>query len=217
MGPSATDAAHETTDACGALGQMCCAEYACDDGLGCIGISLTPPSLHTCDHCGYKDGPCCHARPFCAEGLACGVDLGLGTTDERCHDIPDGASCITSCEQPGGQYCGPIGNGCGKLVECGECARPGFTCGGSGIHSVCGAAPDSGACAPTKCEAPNGRYCGLIGDGCGSVVDCGSCGEGVMCGGSGVPNLCDDSRDGDSPRKPPPPLPPEEPPPPNMR
>jgi hypothetical protein len=33
--------------------------------------------------------------------------------------------------------------------------------------------------------------CGLIGDGCGGVLDCGPCTEaGESCGGAGVPNQC---------------------------
>src|SRR5262245_55814949 len=60
------------------------------------------------------------------------------------------------CNPTGAQYCGKIGNSCGTRTDCGNCKQPGFTCGGSGIPNVCGAAPDSGVCEPTVCSQPAG-------------------------------------------------------------
>ena len=34
------------------------------------------------------------------------------------------------------------------------------------------------------------RYCGIISDGCGDVVDCGFCNGTAVCGGAGVANVC---------------------------
>jgi hypothetical protein len=33
--------------------------------------------------------------------------------------------------------CGPAGNGCGGLLDCGECVN-GLTCGGGGVPGKCG-------------------------------------------------------------------------------
>ena len=63
-----------------------------------------------------------------------------------------------------GANCGPMGDGCGGVVQCGSCTAP-KTCGGGGMPSVCGG--DSG-CAPKTC-ASAGVNCGPIGDGCGNV------------------------------------------------
>ncbi len=58
----------------------------------------------------------------------------------------DAASCITPDIPPGcvprtcaqaGANCGPIGDGCGNIVECGACTAP-DTCGGAGQANVCG-------------------------------------------------------------------------------
>ena len=39
--------------------------------------------------------------------------------------------------------------------------------------------------------ASGGRWCGLVGDGCGDTIDCGVCtGPGEACGRAGVPNVC---------------------------
>ncbi|HMI88029.1 MAG TPA: hypothetical protein VK550_28290 [Polyangiaceae bacterium] len=46
------------------------------------------------------------------------------------------------------------------------------------------------ACPTSTCAPPNGRYCGVVGDGCGGSVDCGSCPSGQVCGAR-VPNVCD--------------------------
>ncbi len=44
-------------------------------------------------------------------------------------------------------------------------------------------------CVPGTC-GKLGAECGLIGDGCGDIIDCGPCPEGETCGGGGIPNMC---------------------------
>src|SRR5439155_5466289 len=92
-----------------------------------------------------------------------------------------------ACQQAGGRYCGKIGDGCGKTLDCGDCTS-GLTCGGGGTPGVCGAA--AGACTPLSCQQPGGQYCGKIGDGCGKALDCGACPAGQTCGGAGTANVC---------------------------
>lgn len=101
----------------------------------------------------------------------------------------DAGACAT-CSPGGGQYCGVIGDNCGGKLECGECTQPGYSCGGRGIEHVCGGDPDQGACTLNTCEQENGRYCGIVGDGCGGELDCGDCPAGQECGAAGLPNLC---------------------------
>jgi hypothetical protein len=79
--------------------------------------------------------------------------------------------------------CGPAGDGCGNVIQCGSCG-PGQTCGGGGIPSVCG----TPMCTPKTC-AQLGFNCGPQGDGCGGSLMCGSCGPGETCGGGG-PGMC---------------------------
>jgi hypothetical protein len=80
--------------------------------------------------------------------------------------------------------CGPAGNGCGGVIQCGNCTPP-QTCGGGGTPFVCGGP----TCTPTTCQAQNAQ-CGQIGDGCGGVLNCGNCPNGQSCGGGGAPNQC---------------------------
>src|SRR5207237_346544 len=94
-----------------------------------------------------------------------------------------------TCQQANGKYCGIVGDGCGGQMDCGGCAGA-QTCGGDGVPNLCGSAPDSGACTPTLCTTPNGKYCGVVGDGCGGQLDCGGCSGGLTCGGAGTPNVC---------------------------
>ncbi|HMJ52841.1 MAG TPA: hypothetical protein VK540_12220 [Polyangiaceae bacterium] len=104
-------------------------------------------------------------------------------SDRATVDIGD-ASCIATCRPAGGQYCGRIGTGCGGTLDCGiTCDVPGYTCGGNGTPNVCGALPDSGACTPTECNhGEAGKYCGVVGNGCGGGIDCGGCPNGLVCG-----------------------------------
>ncbi|MFO0572498.1 MAG: hypothetical protein U1A78_00725 [Polyangia bacterium] len=44
-------------------------------------------------------------------------------------------------------------------------------------------------CTPKTC-AQLGYNCGMQGDGCGGVINCGSCTSPQICGGSGVPGVC---------------------------
>ena len=77
----------------------------------------------------------------------------------------------------GGKYCGRIGDGCGRTIDC-TCAAP-QTCGGTGITNVCG----DPNCVPITCNPTGGgQYCGTIGNGCGKALDCpATCAGGVAC------------------------------------
>ena len=54
--------------------------------------------------------------------------------------------------------------------------------GGDRPMIVLDAGPEGGGCTPTvTCTPPNGRYCGVIGNGCFATIDCGACPTGQMC------------------------------------
>ncbi len=97
---------------------------------------------------------------------------------------------VTTCTAPqtcaaANASCGPIGDGCDGVLECGACVAP-ETCGGGGEPSVCGG--DAG-CVPLTC-ADASSACGQVGDGCGGLLDCGGCPAPETCGGGGTPGLC---------------------------
>jgi hypothetical protein len=120
---------------------------------------------------------------------------GAMTAQEKLLEfmIFDLASCIApdqppmcmpqTCAQAGAQ-CGPAGDGCGGLLDCGPCPA-GQTCGGGGQPSVCGAP----TCTPKTCQDQN-IHCGPAGDGCGNLIQCGACPAGQTCGGGGQPGVC---------------------------
>jgi hypothetical protein len=83
--------------------------------------------------------------------------------------------------------CGPIGDGCGNVVQCGTCdATKGETCGGGGVPSACG----KPACTPLSC-ADNGATCGIAADGCGGQTpSCGTCNTAIGESCNGVPSKC---------------------------
>lgn len=103
------------------------------------------------------------------------------------------AACVprTSCTALG-LNCGPIGDGCGGMLNCGTCTPPAI-CGGGGTPSVCGGTigPDGGlpTCTPLNCSQ-QGIGCGPAGDGCGNTLSCGSCTGTQTCGGGGLLGVC---------------------------
>jgi hypothetical protein len=116
----------------------------------------------------------------CTGGLNCGGD---GTPNVCGEGICEARSCADQ-----GFDCGYAGDGCGDILDCGTCQSP-ETCGGGGTPSVCGD-PDDGGCQRLSCQA-QGMECGLGGDGCGGIIDCGSCpGFDDICGGDGQPSVC---------------------------
>jgi hypothetical protein len=70
------------------------------------------------------------------------------------------------------------------MITCGTGTCPANqTCGGGGVPNVCG-------CTPTTCTA-QGKNCGMISDGCGNMLNCGStCPANQTCGGGGTANVC---------------------------
>jgi hypothetical protein len=110
-------------------------------------------------------------------GGAIGGATGTGGSIAIATDGGSDAMCTPSvtCTPAGGQYCGKIGNGCkGGSLDCGACAGDGVCTAG-----LCVGGP---SCQRFTC-APGGaaKYCGTIGDGCGSKLDCGVCATGEVC------------------------------------
>src|SRR5262249_12400650 len=151
------------------------------DSGACQQLSCKPASGQYCgvvgNGCGGKMD--CGA---CPQGLTCGANGISGL----CGQTSDAGACVkTQCQQPGGKYCGTVGDGCGGVVDCGGCSA-GLTCGGAGTAGVCGAAPDAGTCPVTSCQQTNGKYCGVVGNGCGGEQDCGGCSSPASCGGDSL-------------------------------
>jgi hypothetical protein len=101
--------------------------------------------------------------------------------------VPDsgntGSCTKRNCEQLAAE-CGPQGDGCGGVIECGDCKAP-EVCGAGG-PSKCGN-PNPG-CTPKTCAQLN-VDCGPQGNGCGGVIQCGDCDAGEICGGR-APSRC---------------------------
>ena len=56
------------------------------------------------------------------------------------------------------------------MLDCGGCQAP-ATCAGRGVAGVCG----DPNCKPITCmPAGGGQYCGVVGDGCGGTLNCGT-------------------------------------------
>ncbi len=133
-----------------------------------------------------------HGSDGGAGGLDGGGSSGAGGADgglDGGHGVSgggglDGGCGLRSCATAHAN-CGPIGDGCGGVLQCGSCTAP-ETCGGGGVPSVCGG---HAGCLPRSCAEAKAT-CGPVADGCGGLLQCGSCQPPESCGGAGVSNVC---------------------------
>jgi hypothetical protein len=182
------------SDGCGGLIQSC--------GM------CTPPQ--TCGgggvpgQCGAPDGGSCTPLTCQDQNINCGPagdgcggliqSCGMCTPPQTCGGggvpgqcgAPDGGNCQPKTCADQNLTCGPAGDGCGNLLQCGTCTPP-ATCGGGGTPGQCGS-PDGGTCKPMTC--PPAQQCGQASDGCGNVLNCGTCTPPETCGGGGTPGKC---------------------------
>ena len=114
-----------------------------------------------------------------------GGGVGGGLSGAGGGGTQDDAGCgLVTCSSTTAT-CGPIGDGCGALLECGTCSAP-QTCGGGGVLSQCGG---DGGCVPVTC-AQLGAQCGPMSNRCGGLLECGDCALPLTCGGGGIPSRC---------------------------
>jgi hypothetical protein len=170
-------------DGCG--GTLTCADCptgsVCSDGV-CISGCTPAASCPTGITCGvYSDG--CGGTISCGPACGGGTTCGGGGTPGVCGSSDANACVPQAC--PPSIKCGPTGDGCGGVEDCGDCTPP-LTCGGGGTPGVCGA-PN---CTPKTC-ADLGANCGQVADGCGGLTAvCGTCTGSATCGGGGTANVC---------------------------
>jgi hypothetical protein len=170
-------------------------------GLGDVVLDTGGCTPRTCAAAGADCGPIgdgcggvitscgsCTAGKVCGGG---GVPSVCGTT------VGDGGGCVPLTCATAGANCGPVGDGCGGLLDCGSCPT-GETCGGGGTPSVCGISylavdggklSETGTCIPLSCK-DIGANCGPVADGCGGLLDCGTCTAPFICGGGGTSSVC---------------------------
>jgi hypothetical protein len=159
--------------------------------------SIAPPNPQvdckplSCSERGYECGP---QGDGCGKVISCG-DCPQGTFcggggPSKCGIgvQPPGGLCKPRTCTDVGATCGKQGDGCGGTLDCGDCASPAF-CGGAGA-SKCGLGGTAGGpvCTPKTCQEL-AASCGMQGDGCGNLLDCGSCVAPEFCGGNGL-NHC---------------------------
>jgi hypothetical protein len=152
------------------------------DAGGCVPLTCASFPAATCgpqaDGCGGVTAFC---NP-CTSPATCGG----GGVGNQCG-YPDSGSCVPETCNQQNIACGPAGDGCGNVIQCGTCVAP-DTCGGGGTPSQCGLL-DSGSCVPLTCASQN-LSCGPAGDGCGNLLQCGTCTGNATCGGGGTPGQC---------------------------
>jgi hypothetical protein len=120
--------------------------------------------------------PGCGNPESCWDEESC-VSTGVGW-------LSSPAACVPKSCAEQHLTCGPVPDGCGRVLDCGTCLAP-DSCGGAGVANVCGRSN----CNPGIC-ALLFKNCGEVPDGCGGTVNCGVCNPGFICGAGGLPNVC---------------------------
>jgi hypothetical protein len=146
-----------------------------DGNVACGNNQLCPPKYF----CHTSDQHCWKTPENGGDDLSVVgpiADLAGVTGDLANADL----SACTKAEC-GARNCGMIPDGCGGVESCGSPCAGNTSCGGGSagvkMPNVCNTGP---ACAPKQCVA--NTDCGLISDGCASVLQCGGCGTGKSCG-----------------------------------
>ena len=128
-------------DGCGNLLQCgtCTPPQTCGGG-GTPGQCGTPGSC-TPTTCPAQNISCGPAGDGCGGLLQCGTctppqTCGGGGTPGQCGGGEAGTCTPLTCAQQNFS-CGPAGDGCGGLLQCGTCTPP-QTCGGGGVAGQCG-------------------------------------------------------------------------------
>jgi len=140
---------------------------SCPSGMNCGSVADGCGGTVTC-------GTTCPQGQICGGGGLANV-CGGGSV---AGDGGPGSTCqpITTCPL---NFCGPIADGCGGVIQCGNCPSP-EVCGANGVASQCGG---SNQCTQTpQATACAGFTCGFQPDGCGGLWSCGSCPTGESCG-----------------------------------
>ncbi|MGA9656313.1 MAG: hypothetical protein WBV96_20620, partial [Polyangia bacterium] len=155
-----------STDCSAAGSAWICQDNLCKGGPTCTPLTCAATSV---------DNYCGNIGDGCGGTLSCSATCpktGWVCNQGLCQAGPTAACVPQACTTTAGdQYCGDIGDGCGSTAHCGTtCAKPGWTC----QNNLCKAGPTAG-CTPLTCTASSGdQYCGVIGDGCGNSLDCGT-------------------------------------------
>lgn len=159
-------------------------ECVCAAGTHLCGAACTPDtSIDSCgDSCvscaGVANGSATCDSTSC--GLSC--DPGFHVCAGACVPDDSAGACGASCT-----VCPAPSDG-SALCTSGTCA---VSCDG-GFHECRGGCypdgmPDPCSCTPMTCAAL-GATCGMVDDGCGTMISCGTCTAGTC--GAAVPNVC---------------------------
>jgi hypothetical protein len=166
-------------------------EYMIWDLQSCV----PPPPTTTCvpRTCAQQNLGCGPAGDGCGNVIQCGMCVsaqtcGGGGVSSQCGAPPPGGHCTPATCASQNLACGPASDGCGNLLDCGQCVPP-LSCGGGGVPGQCGAGDAGVRCDPSTCAAQN-IECGPAGDGCGNLLSCGTCPPSSVCGSGGVAGKC---------------------------
>ena len=152
-------------------------ESCTSGGIECLGDTV----------CGW-DGSCrvpCADTQCWLEGLSCvdGVCVGTATGAGGTAGSAGSGGAAGSAGSPG------AAGAAGSVGSAGTAGSGSAGMAGSaGSAGVAGSAGSAG-CVPVTC-ASVGADCGMMDDGCGELLDCGTCTAPETCGGSGIPNQC---------------------------
>ncbi len=146
-------------------------------GCSCSG-GEDPPE----DSCLSSDD--CPSDQDCIDGVC-----SPATTGDTGDDADPLCPNANICEDMNAE-CGPIPDGCGGSIDCGDCPDD-LLCGMGDDRGRCVDDIDLPECEPLGCEDFPDINCGPMPDACGGLTeDCGDCTSPEICGGGSEPSVC---------------------------
>jgi hypothetical protein len=140
---------------------------------GCVWSDVPKDAVYSC-----ADGKSCPDGRVCRNNYCFAVAPVQG--EDASVDVPD--ACVPITCQSLGASCGPIPNGCGEVLDCGNCMG----------YETCGGGPDGGVANHCGCTPlTSGAACQIAGKTCGTITRFNGCGEmsdftcGVACAADG--------------------------------
>ncbi|MET0343347.1 MAG: hypothetical protein ABW252_20220 [Polyangiales bacterium] len=189
---------------CGTDQFLSCAD--CAPGYVCGQYALNKCGLPPPDECTPKTaaevcpGKCGAVSDECSGVVVCTATSGGLSCDanQRCENatcVATGATCTAKTCTELGHQCGLHGDGCGGVLNCGGCDSD-ERCDYTASPIACIALPPTTpTCTPLTRAAACAGNCGVVGNGCGGMIDCEAdastrCPTGQTCGGGGQTGIC---------------------------
>jgi hypothetical protein len=143
----------------------------------------------TCEALGKNCGPVADGCGATIDCGSCGAGQSCGLVETNvCTNLEELCEPALAEEVCADKQCGSDGDGCGGIIDCGTCGE-GTACGLVEPFQCATILVGTDTSCPALITDCGSATCGVIGNGCGGTIACGTCDAGELCG-LFTPNVC---------------------------